>query len=229
MKSFVSGVEVLPASSVSMDIKKTVCITGHRAGRIAPYKNNPAYSGITYSAIKLMLYRYIDMAVEAGYENFISGLAGGTDLWSAEYILMKKRRNDRIKLAAVMPFLRHFEFMSENEVFMLANVERKADYLLTVNTNPDIVYGKNSSAGFSKNLYRDRNYFMVDHSSAVIAFMDKGLRHSGTFQTVNYAYRNGLRICSFSIDDIYGIIEKSGFDIRTIGYEIADSENIFRA
>lgn len=228
MKSLVSGAEVLPASSVSIDIEKTVCITGHRAGRIAPYKNNPAYSGITCSAVKLMLYRYIDMAVEAGYENFISGLAGGTDLWSAEYVLMKKRRNDRIKLTAVMPFLRHAEFMPEKEIFSLADVERKADFLLTVNTNPDIVYGKNASAGFSKTLYRDRNYFMVDHSSAVIAFMDSGLRHSGTFQTVNYAYRNGRRICSFSMEEIYGIIEKSGADIRTIGYEIADSENIFR-
>ena len=229
MKSLVSGVEVLPASSVSMDIKKTVCITGHRASRIAPYGNNPVYRNITYSAVKLMLYRYIDMAIEAGYENFISGLANGTDLWSAEYVLMKKRRNDRIKLTAVMPFLRHAEFMSENEIFKLADVERKADCLLTVNTNPDIVYGKNSSAGFSKNLYRDRNYYMVDNSSAVIAFLDNSIKYSGTFQTVNYAYKNGRRICSFSMEQIYSIIQKSDFNIRTIGYDIANSENIFRA
>lgn len=228
MKSLISGVEVLPASSVSMDIKKTICITGHRASRIAPYKNNPAYSSITYSAVKLMLYRYIDMAIEAGYENFISGLAGGTDLWSAEYVLMKKHRNNSIKLTAVMPFLRHADFMSEKEIYTLADVERKADYLLTVNTNPDIVYGKNSSAGCSRNLYRDRNYYMVDHSSAVIACINNELRHSGTFQTINYAYKNGRKICSFSMEKIYSIIEKSNSDIRTIGYEIAHSENIFR-
>lgn len=227
MKSLVSGVEVIPAYSVSMDIKKTICITGHRANRIAPYRNNPAYSSITHSAVKLMLYRYIDMAVEAGYENFISGLADGIDLWSAEYVLMKKHRNDHIQLTAVMPFLRHADFMSEKERCMLADIERKADYLLTVNTNPDIVYGKSNSAGCSKNLYRDRNYYMVDHSSAVIAFIDNELRHSGTFQTINYAYKNGRKICSFNMENIYSIIEKSDLDIRTIGYEIAHSENIF--
>lgn len=228
MKSLVSGVEVLPASSVSMDIKKTICITGHRASRIVPYRNNPVYSNITYSAVKLMLYRYIDMAVEAGYENFISGLAGGTDLWSADYVLMKRKRNDRIKLTAVMPFIRHADFMSEKELYILADIEKRADYLLTVNTNPDIIYSKNSSAGCSSSLYRDRNYYMVDHSSAVIAFIDNKLKHSGTFQTINYAYKNGRKICSFSMEKIYSIIEKSNSDIRTIGYEIANSENIFR-
>lgn len=224
MKSLISGVEVLPASAFSTDIKKTVCITGHRTNRIALYRNNLA---LTYSAVKLMLYRYIDMAVEAGYENFINGLAGGIDLWSAEYVIMKKRRNDRIKLISVMPFLRHADFMHEDNRLMLAEVERNSDYLITVNSNPDIVYSKHKSADSSDTLYRDRNYYMVDHSSAVIAFADNEQKYSGTFQTINYAYRNGRKICSFSTEKIHSIIEKSNSDIRTIGYEIALIENVF--
>ncbi|MCM1314312.1 MAG: DUF1273 domain-containing protein [Prevotella sp.] len=224
MKSLISGVEVLPASAVSTDIKKTVCITGHRTNRITLYRNNPV---LTYSAVKLMLYRYIDMAIEAGYENFINGLAGGIDLWSAEYVIMKKRRNDRIKLISAMPFMHHADFMPENDRFLLENVEKNSDYLITVNSNPDITYSKHKSADRSDTLYRDRNYYMVDHSSAVIAFADNEYKHSGTFQTINYAYRNGRKICSFSTEKIHSIIEKSNSDIRTIGYEIALLENVF--
>lgn len=184
---------------------------------------------MTYSAIRLMLYRYIDMAVEAGYENFISGLASGTDLWSAEYIVMKKRNNSHIKLTAVMPFLKHAEFLNSNDRDVLAEVERNADCLVTVNENPDIVYGKHISENCSPNLYRDRNYYMVDHSSAVIAFINDNECRSGTSQTINYAYRNGRKIYSFNMDMISEIIEKSNGDIRIMGYEIALLENVFNA
>lgn len=226
MKSLVSGAEVFPASMVSLDRNKTVCITGHRRNKIVPYRNDYR---TTYSAIRLMLYRYIDMAVEAGYENFISGLASGTDLWSAEYVLMKKHNNSRIKLTAVMPFLKHAEFLNNSDYVLLSEVEKNADYLVTVNGNPDIVYGKRTTENSSPNLYRDRNYYMVDHSSAVIAFVSDGVNYSGTSQTVNYAYRNGCRVCSFGMDVISDIIEKSGSDIRTIGRQIALLENVFNA
>ncbi|MCM1506548.1 MAG: DUF1273 domain-containing protein [Ruminococcus flavefaciens] len=224
MKSLVSGVKVFPPSAVSPDISRTVCITGHRKNKITPYKNNTV---ITYSAVRLMLYRYIDMAVEAGYENFISGLASGTDLWSAEYVLMKKSRNSNIKLIAVMPFLKHAVFLSDEERSLLAKIEKNADYLVSVNENPDIVYGKNVSGSCSVNVYRDRNYYMVDHSSAVIAFINNDVQYSGTSQTMNYAYKNGRRIHSFSMETISDIIERSDSDIRTIGQEIALLKNVF--
>lgn len=226
MKSLVSGMTVFTSSSVSTDRDRTVCITGHRRNKIVPYGGD---CRVTYSAIRLMLYRYIDMAVEAGYENFISGLASGTDLWSAEYILMKKRNNSKIKLIAVMPFLKHAEFLGGNDRALLEEVERNADYLVSVNGNPDIVYSKFVSENSSPNLYRDRNYYMVDHSSAVIAFVNDSINYSGTSQTLNYAYRNGLKICSFNMDMISDIIEKSHSDIRTMGNEIALLENVFNA
>lgn len=226
MKSLVSGVTVFPSSMVSTDKSRTVCITGHRRSKIVPYRNNPE---MTYSAVRLMLYRYIDMAIDAGYENFISGLASGTDLWSAEYILMKKHRNSHIKLIAVMPFLRHADFMNSSDRATLAEVEKNADYLVTVNENPDITYGKHISENCSPNVYRDRNYYMVDHSSAVIAFINDNTKYSGTSQTINYAYRNGRKICSFNMDMISAVIEKSGSDIRTVGHEIALLENVFNA
>ncbi|MDE5770782.1 MAG: DUF1273 domain-containing protein [Ruminococcus sp.] len=226
-ESLISGETVFPVSMINPDIKKTLCISGHRKNKIIPYMQDIAYSQITYSAVKLMLYRYIDMAVECGYEIFISGLAGGTDLWAAEYVIEKKKRNSRIKLISMMPFLKHAEFFSSYDKKILAEIEKGSDYLVTVNENPDIIYGKRTSENCSPNLYRDRNYCMVDKSSAVIAFYDNKSTFSGTSQTINYAYRNGRKIYSFGMKNIFDVLDKSGTDIRSIGQEIAFIKNVF--
>lgn len=227
LKSLISGETVFPVSMINPDIKKTLCISGHRRNKIIPYMDNILYSEITCSAVKLMLYRYIDMAVECGYEIFISGLAGGTDLWAAEYILEKKKRSSRIKLISMMPFLKHAEFFSGQDRRVLAEVEKNSDYLVTVNENPDIIYGKCVSENCSPDLYRDRNYSMVDKSSAVIAFYDNKSGFSGTSQTINYAYRNGRKIYSFGMNDIFDIMDSAGIDICHIGYEISLISNVF--
>ena len=89
-RSLVSNAPVYTADLIFPDIGKTACITGHREKNISPYNGDPAYAELTISTAKLMLHRYIDMAVERGYTNFYSGLAMGTDLWAAEYILRIK-------------------------------------------------------------------------------------------------------------------------------------------
>lgn len=228
-ESLISGETVFPVSVLNTDIKTTVCISGHRKNKIIPYMHDIAYAPVTYSVVKLMLYRYVDMAVECGYDTFISGLAVGTDLWTAEYVVEKKKHNSRIKLVSMMPFLRHADFYSAHDKKILAEVERNSDFLVTVNENPDIIYGKNVSENCSPNLYRDRNYCMVDRSSAVMAFYDNSQSFSGTSQTINYAYRNRRRIYSFGMKEIFDVIGKSGTDIRSIGHGIAFIKNVFDA
>lgn len=228
LTSLVSGTPVYLTDKIAPDKKKTVCITGHREKSIPPYGGNALYRSITISAVKLMLYRYIDMAAECGYENFISGLAVGTDLWAAEYIIKKRQSNKNIRLIGAMPYLRHAERFPAAYRTLLAEVENEADLLVTVNGNPGIVYGSPASgANCSPALYRDRNYFMVDSSSSVIAFLNNGCSISGTAQTVNYANRTGCRVCRFGIDDVFEIMDRVGADIRQIGREIAFLENVF--
>lgn len=229
LTSLISGVPVYTADQISPDKKKTVCITGHREKSIPSYQGNPVYRSITKSAVRLMLYRYIDMAAERGYENFISGLAVGTDLWAAEYILKKRKSNSNIRLIGAMPYLRHAERFPQVYKGLLAEVEKEADFLVSVNDDPDIIYGSASSAedNCSSDLYRDRNYYMVDKSSAVIAFLNSRCNISGTAQTVNYANRTGCKVCRFGIEDIFRIIDSSGADIRMIGREIAFLHNAF--
>lgn len=230
LKSLISGQPVFTADKVAPDRKKTVCITGHREKSVPSYGGNPLYRSITLAAVKLMLYRYIDMAVERGYLNFISGLAVGTDLWAAEYIVKKRKSNENIRLIGAMPYLRHAERFPPDYRRLLAEVEKESDLLVTVNGDPDIVYGLPSGGGKrSTELYRERNYFMVDNSSAVIAFLSSGHSISGTAQTVNYANRSGCRVCRFGIDDVFRIIGSSGTDIRLIGREIMFLDNVFDA
>lgn len=224
LKSLISGMPVGSAKELATDRSRTVCITGHREKNILPYKGDPVFSDITVGAVKMMLYRYIDMAAERGYTDFISGLATGADLWAAEYLVRKKQNDPRIRLIGAMPYLRHAERFPRDYAKLLEEVERAADVLVTVNPDPDIVYGKQGGAAW---LYRDRNYFMVDRSSAVIAFLNSGSFASGTSQTVNYAYRNGRLICRFGIDDVYALIDRAGTDLRSIGRETVFLNNVF--
>ncbi|MCR5707005.1 MAG: DUF1273 domain-containing protein [Ruminococcus sp.] len=224
LNSLISGMPVGSASELHCDRSRTVCITGHREKNILPYKGDPLYSDITLGAVKMMLYRYIDMAAERGYTDFISGLATGADLWAAEYIVRKKQIDPRIRLIGAMPYLRHAERFSRDYAALLDYVEKNADVLVTVNDDPDIVYSKHGGAA---GLYRDRNYYMVDRSAAVLAFLNEGSFASGTSQTVNYAYRNGRLICRFGINDVYGLIDRAGADLRSIRRETAFLNNVF--
>ena len=223
-----SGVQVFPADEIEVDIEKAVCFTGHRESSIIPYGKNQLYRNITIRSVQLMLCRYIDMAVEKGYSDFISGLAVGTDLWAAKYILAKKRSNKSIRLIGVMPYLRHAERFSASYREMLAEIERGADQLLTTNTDTMVVYGKNrSGVKTSADLYKVRNYFMVDHASAVISFFNEGSFKSGTYQTLNYAVREGRKIRRFGLEEVYALIDECGADIENIRRRLTFMENVF--
>lgn len=223
-----SGVPVLPAQDFSGDIDTTVCFTGHRETSVIPYRNEPIYRSITLRTVQLMLCRYIDMAVESGYRSFISGLAVGTDLWAAKYILAKKRSDSSIRLIGVMPYLRHAERFAPQYRETLADVEKGADVLLTTNTEPDVIYGKKGSGeNTSPDVYRDRNYFMVDNASAVISYFNEGSFKSGTYQTLNYATRQGRTIRRFGLEDAYALIDECGPDIESIRRRLVFMENVF--
>ncbi|MCR5599968.1 MAG: DUF1273 domain-containing protein [Ruminococcus sp.] len=223
-----SGVQVLPADEIDVDISKAVCFTGHRETSITPYGSKPLYRNITVRTVQLMLCRYIDMAVEQGYSDFISGLAMGTDLWAAKYVLAKKRSDKKIRLIGVMPYLLHAKRFEAHYRELLTEVENSTDQLLTTNTDPEVVYGKSRSGGnTSPDLYKVRNYFMVDHASAVISFFNEGAFKSGTYQTLNYAVRKGRKIRRFGLDDVYALIEEYGPDIESIRRRLTFMENVF--
>ena len=111
-----------------------------------------------------------------------------------------------------MPFLKHSQRFSPVYMKMLEKVEKNADILTVVNDEAQITYGKNITKFSSPFVYRERNYFMVEKSSEVIAFLNDNSYRSGTYQTVNYAERKGKKIHRFGISDIYDIIDNVGTD-----------------
>lgn len=175
--------------------------------------NNPEFKEATVNAVKLLLYKFIDVAAECGYKHFISGLAMGTDLWAADYILHKKKSDSSVRLIGAMPYLRHAERFPSSYRELLRRVELGADSLVCVNSDPDIIF---SRKGRGSELYRDRNYFMVDNASAVIAFFNSAESFSGTAQTVNYAHRQGKKICRFGLDDVYSLMNSASTDTDDI-------------
>lgn len=207
--SLISGVILESPENIGNDRKRTVCISGHREKSIIPYQNDYAYYDITIQTVRSLLERCIDLAYINGYDTFISGLAVGADLWGAEYITECRRNGRKMNLIGIMPYLHHSDNFPKNYKDILYDVEKQADKLILMSPNPDIKYCYSpSNVNESRTLYRDRNYFMVDHSSAVIAFLNDKNSHSGTSQTVNYAVRKNIGICKFGIDKAYSLIKK---------------------
>ena len=133
-----------------------------------------------------------------------------------------------IRLIGVMPYLRHAERFTPQYKETLADVEKSADVLLTTNTEPSVVYGKKGTGeNTSPDVYRDRNYFMVDNASAVISYFNEGSFKSGTCQTLNYAAKQGKIIRRFGLEDAYALIDECGPDIESIRRRLIFMENVF--
>lgn len=218
MFSLVSGVSLYSPDDFDYDIKTSLCITGHRESAVYTSLNDDTDRRLAVSAVKMMLYRYIDMACEAGYRTFLTGLAVGTDLWASEYILRKKRRDSRISLVGVIPYLRHAEYFPSVYRSILRTTELNADKVICMNSDPQTVYNKSTK---NKGLYRLRNYYMIDHSSAVIAFLNRDRFASGTRQTVLYAEKSGVEVYSFGMEEIMNVIMKSDGKMESVAREIS--------
>lgn len=201
----------MPAELGFSERKRTLCFTGHREKSVECYMNNPALLKHTTAAVRLMLCRYIGMAIESGYTTFVSGLAEGTDLWAADYVLWYRRRYPHIKLVGIMPYLGHSRYYSACSRQTLRNIELNADLLLSTEADPNMRYSSSGSSA-ARSLYRRRNCFMCDSSSAVIAYFNEGQTRSGTSQTINYARKQGLPVYSFGSREVFGILDKTGTD-----------------
>ena len=70
-------------------MSKICCFTGHRPDKMEQGEKE----------IKLLLEKAIDEAIENGYVTFITGMAMGTDIWAAEIVLERGKKESRIALS----------------------------------------------------------------------------------------------------------------------------------
>ena len=149
---------------------RTCCFTGHRP-------KNIKYSE---EKIKPLLKKAIGKAIDNGYINFITEMAPGVDTWAAEIVLEYKKSNNGIHLLCAIP---HAGFEK------CRTLREEAEYnLITLYADRTAVL----SPKYFKGCYMERNKFMVERSSLVIAVFNG--RPSGTKNTIDYAMSQNIKI-----------------------------------
>ena len=148
----------------------TAAFTGHRW-----------YDSSRKHSVRKKIEECVREAYRNGITNFISGMAIGFDLLAAEVVLSLRHEFPAITLTAVLPF---------REQASRFNELNKCRYYKCLSQADDIVILSND---YTAKCYLERDRFMVEHSSLLIACYD-GRNRGGTFWTVNYAARTGKNV-----------------------------------
>ncbi len=152
--------------------KHRCCFTGHRPNKL----------NLTEKEVKKLLEKAIDEAIADGYVTFISGMAPGVDVWAAEIVLDRKRKNKNLHLVCALPHPGFEKRRSEAEKQLFENILQKADLVKMINDH------------YFSGCYQVRNTWMVDRSNLVISVFSG--KKGGTKNTIDYAFKKGALIYS---------------------------------
>lgn len=158
--------------------EQACAFTGHRSRKL-PWKYDETDRQCV--ALKAMLAEQISALVNAGFTQFLSGMAEGVDFYCARVVLELREKNPTIKLHCILPC---------KEQANKFPVSLRKTYNSILDQADSIVYVSRAS---HKNCMLDRNHFLVDHASTLLAVYN-GVRRSGTGSTVNYARKLGREI-----------------------------------
>lgn len=147
------------------------CFSGHR-----PEKLNTSET-----AIKSALKKEISAAINGGITVFISGMARGVDLWAAKLVLDFKTAEPNIQLLCALPYKNFGSKWKEQWRTLYSDVIGQADSIKTFYPS------------FTFQSFQERNRWMVDHSSRIIAVYNGS--KGGTFNTLKYANKKKKEVC----------------------------------
>jgi len=159
-------------------IETTCAFTGHR-----PKKFPWGYDETDSRCIELKkeLTAQISKLADAGYTDFFSGMAEGTDTWAALAVLAMKKEDPALKLHCVLPCEGQADKWSASARKVYFSILEQADSVVYVNRE------------YSKDCMLKRNRYLVDHTSCLLAVYN-GTRRSGTGATVRYAQSVGREV-----------------------------------
>ena len=83
-----------------MDYKNAAAFTGHRPQKF-PWRYHEADPRCV--ALKAVLAEQIAALANAGVTQFLSGMAEGTDVWSALSVLTLQEKNPKVNLHCILP------------------------------------------------------------------------------------------------------------------------------
>ena len=173
-------------------MEKIVCaFTGHRP-KSFPWQYDETASDCVL--LKEVLTAQIGALADRGVTDFLSGMAQGTDLWCSEIVLDLKKKNPALRLHCILPC------KGQESKWTASAQEHYRSILAQAN---EIVY---VGQGYSRDCMLERNRYLVDHSSILLAVYN-GTWRSGTGATVRYAQKLNREI--ITLDPITRILSKS--------------------
>lgn len=156
----------------------TCAFTGHRP-RSFPWKGDETAPGC--ALLKKTLAEQIKLLADRGVTDWLSGMAQGVDLWAAEIVLDLKEKNPALRLHCILPCEGQERKWMASEQEQYRSILRQADEVIYVNRE------------YSANCMLERNRWLVDHSSVLLAVYN-GIYRSGTGMTVRYAKQLGREV-----------------------------------
>ena len=119
-------------------------------------------------------------AIDEGYRVFLTGMSRGVDLWAADIVIELRRYNKNLKLMCVIPYEGMEERWSVDWKKHYNMVCKQADHVQVL------------SDRYSPDVYQNRNQWLVNHSSKLIAVFNGD--PSGTGNTIQYAQEQGIPV-----------------------------------
>ena len=158
--------------------KISCAFTGHRPSKF-PWRYNEADSRCI--ALKSALAEQIRLLADAGVTQFLSGMAEATDTWSALSVLVLREKNPVLKLHCILPCREQADKWTASSRNLYLSILERADSIVYVSRN------------YHKNCMLDRNRFLVEHASSLLAVYN-GEQRGGTAATIRYAQKMGRKI-----------------------------------
>lgn len=158
--------------------KNSCAFTGHRPSKF-PWKYDETDNRCV--ALKTVLMEQIRLLADAGVTQFLSGMAEATDTWSALSVLALREKNPAIKLHCILPCREQADKWSSSSRNLYRSILKQADSIVYV------------SREYHKDCMLERNRFLVEHASILLAVYNGELR-GGTAATMRYAQKMGREI-----------------------------------
>ncbi len=167
-----------------VDRENSCGFTGHRQSKL-PWGQNE--EDINCISLKESIYDAVEAVYRSRRRHFICGMATGCDFYFCEAVLALREEHPEVTLEAAIPFEGQAMGWSASQKQRYLRLVSECDYQTVIHKD------------YSPDCYMNRNRYMVDSSSVLIAAYNG--RRGGTMNTLLYAIRSGLELIQLPIND----------------------------
>lgn len=156
---------------------ETACITGHRPDKLPWFYDETKENCVRF---KKDLKTIFEGAIKYGLKNFLTGMAEGFDMIGTEILLDLQKKHKEIKVIAIIPCKGQELKWKPEQQKRYHKILKQCDEIIVLTDT------------YTQTCMNDRNKYMVEHSSVVIACFN-GIP-SGTGNTIRFAKEKGCNV-----------------------------------